>query len=132
MAATPDLGTVFGQASKRVWTPVEIVQRTASLPGVCGALIALQDGLLVAHSLPDSMNAETLAAFLPQMFGRMGHYTQELGLGDPSAVSLVIKKQPLQIAKVGNVFLLALGRTGEALPSAQLDAVAAYLDRQSK
>src|SRR5206468_12577035 len=46
-----EIGEVFGQPGRKNWTPSEIVQRTSGLKGVAGALIAMQDGLLVAGHL---------------------------------------------------------------------------------
>ena len=58
-------GTAF---LTRYATPNEIVSKAATLDGVDGALIALPDGLLVASRIPTNMNADTIAAFLPQVF----------------------------------------------------------------
>jgi predicted regulator of Ras-like GTPase activity (Roadblock/LC7/MglB family) len=129
---TPDIGQVFGQAGKRHWTPAEIVQKTATLPGVSGSLIAMQDGLLVACQMPANLNGEMIAAFLPQMFGRMSHYTSELKLGEPSSVLLMVNQIPLQINRVGRVFYTVLGKPGEPLPSPAIAAVVVQLDLQSK
>jgi predicted regulator of Ras-like GTPase activity (Roadblock/LC7/MglB family) len=128
----PDLSVVFGQPGKKMWTPMEIVQKTAKLPGISGALVALQDGLLVASELPGTLNGENLAAFLPQMFARMGHYTRELKMSEPSSLMLVVNQIPFQVFKAGNVFFLAYGRSGSPLPGLQLQAVAAQLERQSQ
>jgi len=54
--AVRDLAELFGQPDKRNWTPNEIVKNTAKLPGVAGALIALQDGLLVAKGNPRGLH----------------------------------------------------------------------------
>jgi predicted regulator of Ras-like GTPase activity (Roadblock/LC7/MglB family) len=123
---------LFGQPGKSVWTPAEIVQKTSKLSGVSGALIALSDGLLVACQLPPALNGETIAAFLPQIFGRMSYYSRELKLGEPSSLTLVVDGVPIQIIKAGGLLLLVLGRAEEVLPGAQLAAVAAQLERQSK
>jgi predicted regulator of Ras-like GTPase activity (Roadblock/LC7/MglB family) len=128
----PDIGDVFGQPGKRHWTPVEIAQKTTTLPGVSGALIAMQDGLLVASQVPATFNGEMIAAFLPQMFGRMSHYTAELKLGDPSSILLVVNRMPLQINRVGRVFYTVLGKPGEPLPGPAIAAVVTQLDQQSK
>src|SRR5206468_3485070 len=85
------LAELFNEPDKRSWTPNDIVNRTSGLPGVAGALIALQDGLLVAACMPPSARTETIAAFVPQIFGRMGQYTRELQLGDASAVSITVE-----------------------------------------
>ena len=126
-----DLGELFGQPAKRNWTPMEIVQKSAKLPGVSGALVALQDGLMVACELPPDLNGEMIAAFLPQMFGRVAHYTKQLSLGEPSCLSLVAKQVPMRIFRAGTVYFLAFGRTNESLPDAALGLVAAHLERQS-
>ena len=120
-------GQIFGQPDKMNWTPLEIVQSAARLRGIAGALIALPDGLLVAGQLPPGLNGETIAAFVPQMFGRMQQYTKELKLGDPGHLTILIESVPLQIFKAGTVYLAVLGRAGEQLPKPQLTAIAAQL-----
>jgi predicted regulator of Ras-like GTPase activity (Roadblock/LC7/MglB family) len=127
-----DVASLFGQPGKTQWTPLELVQKSAGLPGVSGALIALSDGLLVASQMPPNFNGEMVAAFLPQMFGRMSHYTRELKLGEPNSLMLTVDRQPLQIFKVGNVYFLAVGQSGENMPIPQLEAVAHQLERQSQ
>ncbi|MBI4325599.1 MAG: roadblock/LC7 domain-containing protein [Chloroflexi bacterium] len=122
-------GQIFGQPDKKNWTPAEIVQSTARLRGLAGALIVLPDGLLVAGQLPPGLNGETIAAFVPQMFGRMQQYTKELKLGDPGHLTILIESVPLQIFKAGTVYLAVLGRAGEPLPRPQLTAIAAQLSR---
>ncbi len=109
-----------------------MVQMAGSLPGMCGALIAFQDGLLVAGHLPSTLNGEMIAAFLPQMFGRMRHYTNELKLGEPTSISVDLNGQSMEITKTGNVYFMALGRVGEALPEPQLKAIAMLLKQQSQ
>ncbi|HOW67163.1 MAG TPA: hypothetical protein P5186_21525 [Candidatus Paceibacterota bacterium] len=128
----PDVGELFGQPGKLHWTPAEITQKTASLPGVAGALIAMQDGLLVASQLPTHLNGEMIAAFLPQMFGRMSHYTAELKLGEPTSFLVVVNRMPLQINRVGRIFYTVLGKPGESLPGPAIASIVAQLDRQSK
>ncbi|MHB8521938.1 MAG: roadblock/LC7 domain-containing protein [Limisphaerales bacterium] len=131
-AAALDIGEAFRQPGKSQWTPLEIVQEASLLPGVAGALIAMQDGLLVADRLPPPLHPETFAAFLPQLFGRMSHCTNELKLGDPSRVTVVVANAPLEIFKAGQVYFTVVGRAGESLPEPQLQAIAAYLSRQTK
>ncbi len=126
------LGAIFGQPGKESWTPVEIVHKTAALAGIAGALVALQDGLLVAGEVPSELNAETIAAFIPQMFGRMSHYTRELKFGDPASMVLTVDRYTLYIFKTGTVFFMVIGRPDEKAPVLQLQAIAAQLARQSK
>jgi predicted regulator of Ras-like GTPase activity (Roadblock/LC7/MglB family) len=132
VSGAQEMGVLFGQSDKTSWTPVEIVGKTAGLPGMVGSLISLQDGLLVAGKAPDGINAETIAAFIPQVFGRMAHYTRELKFGEPSYVGLVLAEYSLHIFKTGDVYFLAMGRAGVQAPLAQLSVIAAQLDRQSK
>src|SRR4029434_6596944 len=66
-AVPKEIGEIFGQPGRKNWTPSEMVQKTSELNGVAGSLIAMPDGLLVAGHLPPGLNAETIAAFLPQL-----------------------------------------------------------------
>ena len=124
-----DLGRIFGHPEKQNWTPVEIVQKTSALTGTAGAVITLQDGLLVAGELPPGQKTETFAAFLPQIFSKIDQYTAEMKLGKISEVSVVVDKIPLQIFKTGKVFFGVLGRPGQLLPMAKLSAIAVELGR---
>ncbi len=110
----------------------ELVQKCCQLPGVAGALIALKEGMPVAQKLPANLKGDTLAAFLPQIFARMSQYTTEMSLGDLENLTFTAGGVPWQVIKAGNVYFAALGRAGEALPAAQLNAIAAELGRQNK
>ena len=134
VAAAParpqEIGEVFGQPGRKNWTPSEIVQKTSALRGVAGALIAMQDGLLVAGHLPPGLNGESIANFLPQMFSRMLQYTKELKFGEANNLTIIVDNVPLKIFKVGGVFYTVLGRDGEPLPEPHLSIVAAQLGPQ--
>jgi predicted regulator of Ras-like GTPase activity (Roadblock/LC7/MglB family) len=123
---------VFGEPDKRNWTPNEIVQKTAHLPGVAGALIALQDGLLVASFMPPTWRTETIAAFLPQIFGRMNQYSKELRMGDLKSVAFAVEGGTLQIFNAGIIYFAALARTGAPLPLHELNLIATELSRHTK
>src|SRR5581483_3252306 len=125
----PSPGTSFLQ---RYATPNEIVSKAAALNGVGGALIALPDGLLVASKIPSEMNADTLAAFLPQIFGRVSQSTRELRMGDLNNLNFTVGLIPWKIFRVGAIYFAAFGVAGQALPTAQLAAIAAELDRKAK
>jgi predicted regulator of Ras-like GTPase activity (Roadblock/LC7/MglB family) len=125
----PSPGTAF---LVRYATPNEIVSKAAALEGVDGALIALPDGLLVASHIPVSMNADTIAAFLPQIFSRVTQCTKELRLGELNNLNFTVGAVPWKIFKVGAIYFAAFGRPGEPLPSAQLAGIAAELDRKAK
>ena len=113
-------------------TPNEIVSRAASLDGVAGALIALPDGLMVASRVPAELNGDTLAAFLPQIFSKVSMCTKELRMGDLNNLNFTVGNVPWKIFRVNAIFFAAFGRAAEALPTAQLAALAAELDRKHK
>ena len=122
-------GTAF---LNRYATPNEIVSKAATLDGVDGALIALPDGLLVASRIPTNMNADTIAAFLPQIFGRVSQCTRELRLGELNNLNFTVGNIPWKIFRVGSIYFAAFGRPGMPLPTAQLVGLAAELDRKAK
>jgi len=113
-------------------TPNEVVSRAAALDGVAGALIALPDGLMVASRLPADLNGDTLAAFLPQIFGKVNQCTKELRMGELNNVNFTVGNIPWKIFRVNAIFFAAFGRAGEPLPTAQLAALAAELDHRPK
>jgi predicted regulator of Ras-like GTPase activity (Roadblock/LC7/MglB family) len=125
------LGKIFGQTYSTSWTPADVVQKTGMLSGVSGTAVSLEDGFLVASRMPPTLNAEVLAAFLPQIFSRVGDYSQELRLGQPTQLLVHFDNVPLAAFKSGKVFLAVLGREGAPLPMNQLNAVAAHLGQQS-
>ena len=107
-------GTAF---LNRYATPNEIVSKAAVLDGVDGALIALPDGLLVASRIPTNMNADTIAAFLPQIFGRVSQCTRELRLGELNNLNFTVGNVPWKIFRVGSIYFAAFGRPGVPLPT---------------
>ena len=118
--------------SSRYATPNEIVARAMALPGVVGALVALPDGLKVAGQIPSDLNADTLAAFLPQIFDRVSQSTKELRMGALNNFNFTVGNVPWKIYRVNAVYFAAFGRAGEALPTVQLAALAAELDRKKQ
>ena len=118
--------------SSRYATPNEIVARAMELPGVVGALVALPDGLKVASQIPSDFNADTLAAFLPQIFDRVSQSTRELRMGALNNFNFTVGNVPWKIFRVNAVYFAAFGRAGEALPTVQLAALAAELDRKKQ
>jgi predicted regulator of Ras-like GTPase activity (Roadblock/LC7/MglB family) len=118
--------------SSRYATPNEIIARAMALPGVVGALVALPDGLKVASQIPSDLNADTLAAFLPQIFDRVSQSTKELRMGALNNFNFTVGNVPWKIFRVNAVYFAAFGRAGEALPTVQLAALAAELDRKKQ
>jgi predicted regulator of Ras-like GTPase activity (Roadblock/LC7/MglB family) len=127
-----EFGEIFGQPEKKNWTLAEVAQKTMTLRGVAGAIIATSDGLLVAGSWPGGVKSDSVAAFVPQMFSRILQYTKELNIGEPGNFTLMIENTPLQVFKAGSSFFTVMGRSGENLPKAQLNAVAMRLGTTNK
>ena len=95
-----------------------------------GAVVALEEGLVVAQKLPDGLSSETFAAFMPQIFSRLDKYTGEMQLGDTEEVTVNTAGGPCRFFRRGKLFFATLGRTGETLP-AGLHLVAAELASQN-
>jgi hypothetical protein len=110
--------------------PKEIIDRAMKLPGVTGAIIALPDGLKVAHQLPQELNADTVAAFLPQLFSRVAQCAKELRMGDLNNLNFTLGNIPWKIFRVNAVYFAAFGVAGVSLPTAQLAMLAGELDRK--
>lgn len=110
--------------------PQDIIERAMQLPNMAGAIIALPDGLKVAHHLPSELNADTVAAFLPQLFSRVSQCSKELRMGELNNLNFTIGNIPWKIFRVNAVYFAAFGRAGEPLPTAQLAVLAGELDRK--
>lgn len=127
-----NLSELFEEPAKKTWTPNEIVQRSARLPNVAGTLIVLQDGLLVAANMPPDLKTETIAAFVPQIFGRMNQYSKELQMGETTAVSFTVDVGTIQVYNAGIIYFAALAKTSEPLPLRELQLIAGELSRHTK
>jgi len=108
-------------------SPQEVVEWILTLPGVAGALLASNDGLLVAGQLPAPLEAETMAAFLPQILMRIGICTEEIRLGPLRSVMLFVGKTPCAMFKAGGLCLAVLGHPGKTLPETALERMAGEL-----
>lgn len=122
------LGELFGQPEKTSWSPSEVVNHLCDLPDVAGAVVALQEGLVIAHKLPDSLKGDIFAAFLPQIFARLNQYCGEMKLGGVNEISVVTEAGPCHLFRRGQVFFAAVSKPDAALPLHNLrlcaDAVA--------
>jgi predicted regulator of Ras-like GTPase activity (Roadblock/LC7/MglB family) len=125
------VGEVFGDPHKLDWTPAEIVQNTVRLTGVAGAVVALQEGLQVASSLPDGVKSDVVAAFLPQIFARLNQYAGEMRLGDVDDLLFTTHGAHCQIYRLGYVYFAVLGKPGESLPWHELRLISEELARQT-
>jgi len=126
----PSLESIVGPEAKRL-APKQIVANAAKLPGVTGALLAMSDGLPVTSALPATVKVDAVAAFLPQMFGRMSQYTKELELGALRHLTLSVEGGCWVIFKQQNIYFAACGKSGEAMPFNLLAQVAAELSKQT-
>jgi len=113
-------------------TPDEIVSRAAALDDVAGVLIGLPDGLLVASRLAPDLNADTLAAFLPEIFGKVSQCTRELRMGELNHLNFTVGDISWELFRANGIFFAAFGRPGQPLPSSQLGALAGELDHKRK
>ena len=125
------VGEIFGDPGKTEFTPAEIVAVTVKLPGVSGAIVALQEGLPVAHVLPDGVKSEVIAAFLPQIFARLNQYSGEMKLGEVDDLLFTTHGAHCQIYRLGFVYFAVLGKPAESLPWHELRLISAELARQT-
>ncbi|MDR3456602.1 MAG: hypothetical protein P4N60_04095 [Verrucomicrobiae bacterium] len=128
-ARTPAPATDF---VNRHTHPQEVVARALALSGVAGAVVTLADGLRVASQVPADMNADAVAAFLPQIFERVNQTTRELRMGALNNVGFTVGNVPWKIFRINSIYFAAFGRAGEALPKSQLAGLAAELDRKKQ
>ena len=126
---SPAPGTDF---TSRYATPKEVMEHAMKVPGVAGAVIALYDGLLIASQVPPDLNADTVAAFLPQIFSRTSQSTKELRMGELNNLNFTVGNVPWIIFCVSSVYFAAFGPPGGALPVATLTELARRLDRKNK
>jgi predicted regulator of Ras-like GTPase activity (Roadblock/LC7/MglB family) len=121
------LADALGQPGKVNWSPSEIVNGLAELPQIAGSVVALQEGLVIAHRLPEPLKGEVFAAFLPQIFARINQYSNEMKLGAVDDLLINAHGLPCHLFRVGQVYFAALGKPGEPLPTATLRLCAAAL-----
>ena len=87
---------------------------------------------MVASRLAADLNGDTLAAFLPQIFGKLSQCTKELRMGELNNLHFTVGNVPWKIFRVNAIFFAVFGRAGEPLPTALLASLAAELDRKPK
>ncbi len=126
----PPIEALLGTSAGR-FSPKEIIQNISKLPGLSGALLAMTDGLPIASVMPQGLKADTMAAFLPQMYGRMTQYTKELGLGGLQSMTLNVEGgSSWHVFKQPNIYFAACGKSGEPMPVNLLAQIAAELSKQ--
>jgi predicted regulator of Ras-like GTPase activity (Roadblock/LC7/MglB family) len=125
------VGQLFGKPEKTDWSPSELVQHVIKLPRVAGAIVALQEGLVVAHELPEHMRGDVVAAFLPQIYARLNQYSNEMKLGEIDEMLFSTNGAQFQLFRLGYVFFAVLGESGAALPGREIRLIADELARQT-
>lgn len=122
------IGEFFGQPDKTAWSPTEVVNHLAELPDFVGSIVALQEGLVIAHKLPEPLKGEIFAAFLPQIFARLNQYSGEMKLGSIDELVVQTEAGPCHLFRRGQVLFAAVAKPGTAVPAQPLrlcaDAVA--------
>lgn len=126
------LDSLFGQSQRQHWTPAEIIEHTARLPGVAGALLSTPDGLVMAAHLPPEISGEALAGFLPALFNKLNDLNMSLNGEEQSSWTLSFPNGPIEIFKTGRLYFGVLGQNQRGLPHTALKDIAIHLQSQSK
>ena len=128
--APSSLEDILGKPARKPSNPNDVVQKMVALPGVVGALITLQEGLLVASHWVPGAKPDTLGAFVPQIFSRINQYMREMQLGEIHNATLALDKSTLHVFKSGNLYFAVLGRAGQPLPLPSILTIASELTPQ--
>jgi|GEM_PF-1515845 len=115
--AVGSLADLFNVPANTNWTASDLIKHTCMLEGVAGALIALEEGLVVAHQLPETFSSDSFAAFLPQIFKRIGRYVREMQLEETKELMIMTPKGPCHLFHRGKVFFAVLGYPGKTIPN---------------
>jgi len=118
------------EAAPVAMTPDAIVNRAAVLKGVAGVLIALPDGLVVASRLPVGQKADSLAAFLPQIYAKFDACLKDLNMEGLNNLSFTAGNVPWRVFRTSSVFFAVFGRANEPLPGDWLGALAGELEKK--
>ena len=87
---------------------------------------------MVASKLSPDLNGDTLAAFLPQIFGKVTQCTKELRMGELNNLHFTVGNVPWKIFRVNAIFFAAFGQAGKPLPTGPLSSLAGELDHRAK
>lgn len=118
-------------ADRKHWSPQAMIDSIVAQPGVSGAIVGLREGLVVAARLPEHMKADTVAAFLPQIFARLNNYTNEMDLGQVEDLLMTVNGAHFQTYHMGDLYFAVLGKAGEALPWTELHEIVQELQKQT-
>jgi competence protein ComEA len=102
------LNRMLGVPEDRELSLPEVVRLVCELPGVDGCIVALEDGLFVTGQLPPPLDKNTVSAFGPQLFKRMGRYVRELNIGQMHRLTLFTDQRPVSVFHEGEVYLIVV------------------------
>jgi competence ComEA-like helix-hairpin-helix protein len=105
-AKARSLNKLLGVEHENELTLQEIVKLTGALPGVDGCLLAMADGVFLTGNLPQHLEQNTVSAFAPQLFKKVGRYTRELRVGQVQRMTIFTDQQPMSIFEAGDVYLI--------------------------
>ena len=125
-------GSANTDFTSRTMHPKDVVAHAITFPGVAGAVVTLADGLRVASEIPADLNADAVAAFLPQIYERVNQSTRELRMGSLNNVGFTVGTVAWKIYRINSIYFAAFGHPGQSLPKAQLAALASELDRKKQ
>ena len=108
------------------YKPSELLDRVCALPGIQGAVIASNDGLVLAARLNPGLDAETVAAFLPKLMAPALESAKLLQIGDPESVVYAFAGVTLVAVKLDGLLLAAVGQTQQTMALDRLRLVARY------
>ena len=112
-------------------TPQSIVEELTTIQGVVGALISLEDGMLVSAKLPSGIDPDFVAAFVPGVFQKGRELLKALNLEENSRLTLPQAAFDIQLLPAGRSLLLLLVRPGTNLPDSSLHNHIASLKKQT-
>jgi len=113
-------GEFLGSPEKIAWSPSELVSALVQRPDIEGAIVALQEGLAIAHDLPEGMRGEIFAAFLPQIFARLNQYGAEMQLGGVDDILINAGARQCRLIRRETLYFAVLAPEGDTLPLGEL------------
>jgi competence ComEA-like helix-hairpin-helix protein len=102
------LNRLLGVMEDRELSLPEVVRLLGTFPGVDGCVVALEDGLFVTGQLPPPLDQNTVSAFGPQLFKRIGRYVRELNIGQMHRLTLFTDQRPVSVFRAGDVYLIVV------------------------
>ena len=108
------------------YKPGILLSRVCALPGIQGALLASEDGLVLAARLSEGLNADTVAAFLPKLMAPAFESAKLFQIGEPESVVYAFGGATIIALRVDGLLLAAVGQSQEAMAIERLRAVARH------